>query len=407
METDSDLSALEALEAFLIENPELERLQLILDEFNFFEAVGVVRQELRHSDFLGFLLDPQESHGMGDTFLTLFLRRVVQAADVTSLPFSAIDITLWDLAETEVRREWRNIDVLLVNAGHRFVIVIENKIDATEHSNQLQRYRETVEREFPGWDFAGIYLTPDGELPGDDAFIPVSYGLVQRAVATLIEGRSAISEEVRTAIRHYDQLLQRHVVSDSEIAELCRRIYLRHKQALDLIYEHRPDRVAHVQQVICDLIQNDPSLVLDQAAKSYVRFIPKAWDTEGLRQGSGWSPSGRMLLFETAHDYRGIVLKLYLGPGPIEVRQHIWGAALRSNEFRPSSKNLNRKWNDLIKAQVMVTTSDLDELDDDALQDKIETFFTPFLSRRLPRLVADLAEAVATIPISSTGESSN
>ena len=283
METDSDLSALEALEAFLIENPELERLQLILDEFNFFEAVGVVRQELRHSDFLGFLLDPQESHGMGDTFLTLFLRRVVQASDVTSLPFSAIDITLWDLAETEVRREWRNIDVLLVNAGHRFVIVIENKIDATEHSNQLQRYRETVEREFPGWDFAGIYLTPDGELPGDDAFIPVSYGLVQRAVATLIEGRSAISEEVRTAIRHYDQLLQRHVVSDSEIAELCRRIYLRHKQALDLIYEHRPDRVAHVQQVICDLIQNDPSLVLDQAAKSYVRFIPKAWDTEGLR----------------------------------------------------------------------------------------------------------------------------
>ena len=47
----------QVLEAFLVENPDLERLELLLDEFNLFEAVGVVRQELRHSDFLGFLLD--------------------------------------------------------------------------------------------------------------------------------------------------------------------------------------------------------------------------------------------------------------------------------------------------------------------------------------------------------------
>ena len=398
LETDAQLDQAAILESFLIENPELERLELILDEFNFFEAVGVVRQELRHSDFLGFLLDPQEPHGLGDTFLTLFLRKVVQGSDVTSLPFSAIDVTLWDLAETEVRREWRNVDVLLINRFHGFVIVIENKIDATEHSNQLQRYRETVEREFPGWDFAGIYLTPDGDLPSDDSFIPVSYALVQRAVATLLEGRSSISEEVRTAIRHYDQLLQRHVVSDSEIAELCRRIYQRHKRALDLIYEHRPDRVALVQQFIGAMIEDDPDLVLDQATKSYVRFVPREWDTEGLRQGVGWSPSGRMLLFETISDYRGIVLKLYLGPGPIAVRRRLFEAALRSNEFRPSSKTLNKKWNDLVKSQVVVTASDLEELDEETLEQRIQAFWAPFRSKHLPRLVADLEEVIPTIP---------
>ena len=63
------LTDTQVLEAFLIENPDLERLELLLSEFNLFEAVGVVRQELRHSDFLGFLLDPRQSHGLGDVYL--------------------------------------------------------------------------------------------------------------------------------------------------------------------------------------------------------------------------------------------------------------------------------------------------------------------------------------------------
>ena len=100
----------EVLEAFLIDNPDLEKLEILLAEFNLFEAVGVVRQELRHSDFLAFLLDPRQPHGLGDSFLSIFLRKVVQSSDLTGLPFSAIDVTLWDLADTEVRREWKNID---------------------------------------------------------------------------------------------------------------------------------------------------------------------------------------------------------------------------------------------------------------------------------------------------------
>jgi hypothetical protein len=52
---------LKALEAFVVDNPDLERLEALLDQFNIFEAIGVVRQELRHSDLLAFLLDSQES----------------------------------------------------------------------------------------------------------------------------------------------------------------------------------------------------------------------------------------------------------------------------------------------------------------------------------------------------------
>ena len=50
-----------ALEAFVVDNHELEQLEDLLIQFNIFEAVGAVWQELRHSDFLAFLPDPQQN----------------------------------------------------------------------------------------------------------------------------------------------------------------------------------------------------------------------------------------------------------------------------------------------------------------------------------------------------------
>lgn len=49
------------LEAFVVGNPDLERLETLLDQFNMFEAIGAVRQELRHSDFLAFLLNKYDA----------------------------------------------------------------------------------------------------------------------------------------------------------------------------------------------------------------------------------------------------------------------------------------------------------------------------------------------------------
>ncbi len=43
---------MKALEEFLVGNRDLERLEAMLDRFNILEALGVVRQELRHSRLL-------------------------------------------------------------------------------------------------------------------------------------------------------------------------------------------------------------------------------------------------------------------------------------------------------------------------------------------------------------------
>ncbi len=106
----------QTLEALVVDNADLERLEALLDKFNIFEALGAVRQELRHSDFLAFLLNPQQPHGLSDTFAKRLLQRALTAFALGGAPVSPIDLDVWSLNGMLVLREWENIDILLLDA---------------------------------------------------------------------------------------------------------------------------------------------------------------------------------------------------------------------------------------------------------------------------------------------------
>lgn len=135
--TEDEISS---LERFLTDNPELEQLEKQANQFNLFEAVGITRQEIRHSHFLAFLFDPSQSHGLGDRFLKDWLTAVLKTGAEQS-PVRLAEILLADLEDTEVRREWKNIDILCYSRSNNLVVAIENKVASGEHSNQLERYQ--------------------------------------------------------------------------------------------------------------------------------------------------------------------------------------------------------------------------------------------------------------------------
>lgn len=96
---------------------------------NFWDIVdyGANAGETRYSKMLGWLLDPQEDHGLG----TFFASRFVQTAFGVGAP------EISERARVHPR-EWRNIDVLLVDYDEAGMpvrtLVIENKTDTTEHA---------------------------------------------------------------------------------------------------------------------------------------------------------------------------------------------------------------------------------------------------------------------------------
>lgn len=386
------------LEDFIVRNRDLEHLERLLDDFNVFEALGAVRQEMRHSDFLAFLLDPHQSHGLGDEFLKRFLKQVLFG--VASQDLTPVEVDVADLNNAFVRREWRNIDILVRDPQAGIVCALENKVTSSEHSGQLRRYRETVTQQFPEYDRIFVFLTPEGDGPSEEAYIPCTYTEIADLVDSLRDARaSTLGPDVRTLMTHYTTMLRRHIVSESDVAELCRKLYREHKQALDLIYEHRPDRQYDMFEMLKQLVEGAGSphdVILEHSTKSYVRFTVEDWDRFAAQRSGevGWSDGGRILVFEFENRSDQVSLKLIIGPGPQPVRKGIHEALKAwANLFDQVDGSTYTRFKTIYK-KTLLTRREYEEGDWESLEGKVRSRWRGFLERDLPRI----RKVVPTIP---------
>src|SRR5438552_4938415 len=150
--------SLEALERFVVENDCLLQLESRIGKFNVFDALGIARVEIRHSNFLAFILDPAESHGQGQLFLRALLMDLLKTAPAELRPLSPIDLDGADLRGVEVKREWRNIDLLITCKEPHFAVLFENKVGSQDHSDQLNRYCQTMNDCHPDLKRLCVYL---------------------------------------------------------------------------------------------------------------------------------------------------------------------------------------------------------------------------------------------------------
>ena len=235
---DIQISDEEALQNFLLDIDCLDELLPWTKRFNLFDILKISRTEIRHSNMLGWLLNPNENHGLGDALLKSILQDVVRA---DSSRYDVFETLLMDLYSFSVYREWKNIDLLLISSTERCAIAIENKIGSHEHDNQLARYRKTLESDYPQYRKIYLYLTPDGEEPSDaENWSTLTY---ENVMEFLSELRNSIemTPDVALVIDNYLDVLRRDIVEDQKLVEVCNKIYAKHKKALDLIFEHKTD----------------------------------------------------------------------------------------------------------------------------------------------------------------------
>ena len=390
----------EALERFVRDNEDLARLEKLTGRFNIFEALGMVRQEIRHSNFLARLLNPAQNHGLGDSFLRGFLLKTsaktsVKASEGGSEAISPSDVEAWDLSATEVRREWKHIDITLLDQSIKFVCVIENKVDSGEHDEQLRLYREVVEGAFPDYTHHYVLLNVSGEAPSDSYYVGVTYDEVCEVIERVLEMRaSTIGDDVATALSHYVTMIRRRIMPDAEIQELCRRIYRKHQGALDLIYEYRPDRQAAISDALLEMIRADrQEFIIDAASKSRIRFLPVSWDRSELHVGQGFTKTGRLLLFEFWNNPNWLGFGLTLGPGDENVRRQIYEAATKAGSpFTLGPKGLSTKFVYLFSKEIL-PTADYDDPDFDKVQSRVQEAWSAFKSNELP-LIKDVIDQV-------------
>lgn len=139
---------------------EQERDKITACRFNVFNALGVERAELAHSRFLACLLDPKGIHAQEDLFLRAFLRVVIQE-ETEGLDWESSEV------RTEVPIEKGRLDIL-VTLPDKQIIIIENKVDAVEGEEQLERYRSWLQIQphaKSGRPHHLVFLTPNGRRP--------------------------------------------------------------------------------------------------------------------------------------------------------------------------------------------------------------------------------------------------
>lgn len=247
----------EELQNFMLhfENKVVSRLKdagFERNKYNVFDILNINRQELRHSDFLAFLMNPIRSGEIGRQFLHNFL--TLLSKDYPELGLDFFNMFYCDFEKVIVKREYKQIDILLdvklSNSEKKYIIAIENKIDSGEQfydnkdvMGQLVKYKNIVDSEYNNHIPIYLFLSPDKRLPSDNNWIAIDYNLIYSALCMLKLDNA--DSTIKTLIQDYKKMLRGlfEMENDAELREIALKIYSADKDIFDFIFENRPNRI--------------------------------------------------------------------------------------------------------------------------------------------------------------------
>ncbi|MBW2321773.1 MAG: PD-(D/E)XK nuclease family protein [Deltaproteobacteria bacterium] len=359
----------------LVRDPTLEKLELQLKEPNIFYILKFEDAEIRHSNFLAWLLDPKQSHGLADLFLKRFLKDIfslkrydwIDEFEIDSLNLEDVEVIREWQAPGQKRREKRRIDILIGTA--RFVMCIENKITASESPNQLREYRNIIQEVFPDHNKAFVYLTLDGDKPlkEDDALIyqVYSYSDISRNLTEILDLYSqALADKTKDYINDYLLILKREIMKEDKANELAKKIYQTHKDAIDFVIDNKPDRSLEVSELFKNKIE-ESGWIMGSSNKGFVRFLTKELHDQIPRTGT-YLTGREAFLFQVAYEGKSVRIQTVIAPGNENNRQ-ILSQALQELEGvgRPRGKEWLTHFN---KTLCRFEATDPKHTDDDIKQ---------------------------------------
>lgn len=171
-------------------------------DFNVFDVLQYAEFEIRHSNVLAWLLQPEESHRIGGLFLDRFLQSLKEPV---TTPEDHVD----------VKRELHNVDVAIFLENRRRLFAIENKIEmaSTKHFEQVRGYEQVLRKEYPGHSVRSILLTMSrDEDVSESDFVHVSWSTIHEIITSLFRGGEFRSAEVWTFVRQYLDTVGRRLV---------------------------------------------------------------------------------------------------------------------------------------------------------------------------------------------------
>lgn len=246
---------------------------------NIFAILNLKYKETAHSDMLAYLFNPYENHSLKNSMINELIK-YLSTKDV-----NYINLLLLDYSDLEVYREYtidngRRLDILLISKSNKVVILIENKIWSGEGENQLEDYKSYIDNNYNSYNKIFLYLTLEKERKEKyKGYIHITYNNIYNMLQNILE-ENKMTTEVSPILKQYKDMIRRDImgVVDKEMIDLCRKLYVEHKEALDKIIQYGNTKYYYTN-LIADIIENDKDLKCEIVNKfldkSYIIIIPE------------------------------------------------------------------------------------------------------------------------------------
>jgi len=344
------------------EHPDLRRMMVTLynsdvyqnlrsyyDRKSVLSVLGVARKEIRHSNFIAWLLNPGESHGLGVEPITFFFRLIAiskleypinreqGAARICQCVFNAFVSGNYCIQSVCIDKEvpvnsggvkagsvdlFLKVKLCIGDETKILPILIENKVESDEHGIKKLAVPQTIgyynwcEKECAEhekyWSPIYIYLTPDGDWTlrtgGVNCkkceckqFIHLNYqGLVDFVIAPLL--KQDISSDARFILNDYMRSLSYEEIETEKgkVGTVMAIAADEKKLLVEFWNQNRSLFMATInalREVDDDELNDDDKEAIQAAAKT----LEACFDTTKYRMGQGVENygKGRLVLAAT------------------------------------------------------------------------------------------------------------
>lgn len=404
--------SLEAI-AQLEHSKEFARLHQKFHQFNPLKVLRVDQFEIRHSNILAWLLDPNENHQMGSFFVKKLLSRLITRPENEDKG-AGIDFLTYlhvSFGDVEVEREVkthtnRYLDLLVHIPSQKLVLVIENKFHSGESVGQLENYLEYAQKRFNDSDYTilPVFLTLANAKPSEEIYWMLDYQDVLEIIELHLElNKESITDQIYDFLTFYTEVLREELVHDEESVQLALDVYETSKGAIDFLFLSQHDnfrkqaryekvfqeaaklsdkqklsigKIYEKKKKTIDFIFNIGSNVLREAFLTFVEateipaghykahlqvpnFILPGWKefqkTLGEPESGYWLGSGLITWFERTWDER-LKINVEVGPIPFAERyQFLLALEQQGVYFRASAKVEGKKYTKIHTETVLIS----------------------------------------------------
>lgn len=383
---------------------------LVNEEVNLMDILRVSHKELQHSNFLAWFFNPIESHNLGDFALKEFIKIYFKENQFQNLGnttgLSVFDFVQLDFDDLEIRREYKNIDLIFLSPKNEFCIVIENKIYSAEKKGQLEKYRKLIESEYP--DFKHkiyIYLSLEDQLISEteqDNYVQLNYGHIIKLIEQVVSSqRLKLADKTRFVFEQYLQTLKSMLNKNEEIEKVAQQLYKKYKSAFDLVFKYSvPTDSGEIWNKIQNLIQNEKTIRPFQSSKTYIRFQPnylydnlKELKSYGLVSQTDDLTDNWIFLFEFNLRNNQVTFDCKIGVGDQPEREKLYDIYKKHNstftKVVKANGLLRPQWHQAFQKQIITQSEYQKYFDNDNvdIEQLIEKRFRELIDKDLPKLI--------------------